>query len=130
MFLRSPAFRLVAVLSLFTLPLAALVSVMTRGAGEGIEIAWMFQGAGAALFFLLFLRSRYLPGWLARLGIVGTAVLVPISAVMFVLPHFIGPLKLLGLPGLVAEAATAIWLLVKGLGPRDSSTSLAPRSHA
>lgn len=97
--------------------LRTLVSAMTRGAGEGVEIAWMFQGAGSALFFLLFLRSRYLPRALAGLGLLGTGALVPMSAVMFVLPQYIGPLKLVGLPGLVAEVVTAIWL-VKGLRSR------------
>jgi hypothetical protein len=101
--------------------LRTLASVMTRAASEGVEVAWMFQGAGSTLFFLLFLRSRYLPGALARLGIVGAAVLVPISAVMFVYPQYIAQLKLVLLPGLVAEVATAIWLLVKGLRPRESS---------
>jgi len=42
---------------------------------------------------------------------------------MFVYPQYIGPLKLVGLPGLVAEVATALWLLVKGLRPRESSAS-------
>jgi hypothetical protein len=99
--------------------LRTLVAAMTRGASEGVEVAWIFQGAGSALFFLLLLRSRYLPAALARLGIVGTGALVPISAVMFVYPQYIAPLKLVLLPGLVAEVATAIWLLVKGLRPRQ-----------
>jgi hypothetical protein len=103
--------------------LRTLVSVMTRAASEGVEVAWMFQGAGSTLFFLLFLRSRYLPGALARFGIAGTAVLVPISAVMFVYPQYIAQLKLVLLPGLVAEVATAIWLLVKGLRPREPSAN-------
>ena len=103
--------------------LRTLVSVMTRGAGEGVEVAWMFQGAGSTLFFLLLLRSRYVPAALARLGMLGAAVLPPMSAVMFVLPQYIGPLKLVGLPGFLAEVATAIWLLVKGLRPRESSAS-------
>ncbi len=91
--------------------LRLLVSVLKRGASEGVELAWLFQGAGAALFFWLFLRSRYLPRWLARLGLAGTAVLIPMSAAMFVFPQYIGPLKLVGLPGFVAEVATAVWLL-------------------
>jgi hypothetical protein len=102
--------------------LRTLVSVMTRGASEGVEVAWMFQGAGSTLFFLLFLRSRYLPGVLARLGIVTSALLVPVSAVMFVQPQYVAQLKLVLLPGLIAEVATTIWLLVKGLRPRGSST--------
>jgi hypothetical protein len=103
--------------------LRTLVSVMTRGGGAGVEVAWMFQGAGSLLFFLLFLRSRYLPRALAGLGIFGSALLIPMSAVMFVWPQYIGMLKLVGLPGLLAEVATAIWLLVKGLRPRESSAN-------
>jgi hypothetical protein len=105
--------------------LHTLVSVMKRGSGEGVELAWILQGAGAALFFLLFLRSGYLPRALAVLGIFGTAVLVPMSAVMFVWPQYIGELKLVGRPGLLAEVATAI-LLVRGLGPRAAPGKTAP----
>lgn len=101
--------------------LRLLVSVLKRGASEGVELAWLFQGAGAALFFWLFLRSRYLPGWLARLGLVGTAVLIPMSAAMFVFPQYIGQLKLIGLPGFFAEVATAVWLL------RTPRMSVSPR---
>ena len=57
-------------------------------------------------------------------------MLIPMSAVMFVWPQYIGELKLVGIPGLLAEVATALWLLVKGLGPgaapgdsRESSAS-------
>ena len=98
--------------------LQALVSVMKRGAGEGVEVAWMFQGAGSMLFFVLFLRSRYLPRALAGLGIFGSALVIVMSAAMFVYPQYIGLLKLVGLPGFAAEVGTAIWLLVKGLRPR------------
>lgn len=98
--------------------LHTLVAVLKRGAGEGIEVAWMFLGAGSTLFFLLFLRSRYLPAVVARLGIFGSALLIPMSAVMFVYPQYIGELKLVGVPGLLANVATALWLLVKGLRPR------------
>lgn len=100
--------------------LRTLVSVLTRGAGEGVEVAWILQGAGSTLFFLLFLRSRYLPRALATVGMLGAAVLVPMSAVMFVFPQYIGVLKMVGVPGFLAEVVTSIWLLVKGLRPRES----------
>jgi hypothetical protein len=53
--------------------LRTLVTVSKRAGSEGCEIAWLFLGAGSVLFFLLFLRSRYLPGALARFGIVRRA---------------------------------------------------------
>lgn len=100
--------------------LGTLVSVMKRGASEGVEVAWMFLGAGSMLFFLLFLRSRYLPRALAGLGIFGGAVLIAVSAVMFLWPQYIGLLKLVCLPGFLADIAIALWLLVKGLSrPRE-----------
>jgi len=98
--------------------LRALVSVMKRGASEGVEVSWIFLGAGSALFFLLFLRSRYLPAVLARLGIFGSVLVILMSVVMFVYPQYIRELKLVGIPEFLAEVATALWLLVKGLRPR------------
>lgn len=106
--------------------LRALASVMKRGGSEGVEVAWMFQGAGSLLFFLLLLRSRYLPRAIARLDLLGAALLIPMSAVMFVFPQYIGELKLVGLPGFAGEVATAIWLLVKGLRPRGTVEAPTP----
>lgn len=105
--------------------LSTLVSAATRAGSEGVEIAWMFQGAGSALFGLLFLRSRYLPRWLAALNIFAGALLIVISAAMFLDPRYIGPLKLAALPGLLAEVTTAFWLLVKG-PRRPERQPLAP----
>lgn len=99
--------------------LRTLVSVLKRGASEGVEVAWMFQGAGSVLFFLLFLRSGYLPRALAGFCIFGSAVVIAMSGVMFVYPQYIGALKLAGLPGFVGEVVTALWLLVKGLRSRN-----------
>ena len=95
--------------------LSTLVSAATRGGSEGVEIAWMFQAAGSALFGLLFLRSRYLPRALAALIILGAALLIVLGVASFLVPQYITPLKLVGIPGLVAEVATAIWLIK---GPR------------
>jgi hypothetical protein len=97
--------------------LRVLVAVLRRGAGEGVELAWMFQGGGTLLFFWLFLRSRYLPPALARVGLVGAVLLIAMSGVMFVLPQYVGPLKLLGAPGFAADVGTAAWLLARGPRP-------------
>jgi hypothetical protein len=104
--------------------LRALVAVTVRAAGAGVTTAWMFQAAGSLLFFLLFLRSRYLPGALARFGIFASALFLATSVAMFVVPQRTNELKLLGLPGLLAEVATALWLLLKGL-PRATAEAKA-----
>ena len=92
-----------------------------RSAPARVWMAWMVQDVGAVLFFLLFLRSRYLPRSLAWFGIVTSALFVPVVFVMFVFPERSNPMKLCGLPAFLAEVATALWLLIKGLRPRATT---------
>jgi hypothetical protein len=90
-----------------------------------VVTAWMCQAASAMLVFLLFLRSRYLPGALARFGIFGSAVFFAASVAMFVYPEYTNELKLCGVPALLADVATAFWLLFKGLQPRATAEAMA-----
>jgi hypothetical protein len=101
--------------------LRTLVSASQRAAGAGVTTAWMFLGAGSTLFFLLFLRSRYLPRALAGVGFFTSALLVAMAGLAFVFPERTNELKLFGVPGLLTEIATALWLLVKGLQPRATA---------
>lgn len=98
--------------------LRALVAVSQRAAGAGVTTAWMFLGAGWMLFFLLFLRSRYLPRALAGFGMFASALVAAMAVVCFVFPERTNEVKLFGLPGLLSEVVTALWLLFKGLHPR------------
>jgi hypothetical protein len=92
-----------------------LSGMIQRGSNAGVWTAWLFMSAGYVLFFALFLRSRYLPRAIAWLGIIGSALLAAATLVMFVFPEGTYWMKLLGVPGLLAELATALWLLIKGL---------------
>ena len=103
-----------------------LVMVSRRSAGVGVQIAWMFQAAGGFLFFVLLWRSRYLPRAIAGLGVIGAALLFVASTMMIVFPQSINELKLLGLPGLLAEVVAALWWLTKGL-PRARAEASVER---
>jgi len=105
-----------------------LVMVSRRSAGVGIETAWMFQAIGSVLFFILFWRSRYLPRWVAGLGIVGSGLVFAMAATMFVIPERINELKLFGLPGMLAEVVAAFWLLIKGLPRAKAEAPVGGRS--
>jgi hypothetical protein len=108
--------------SLFTNEqLRALVAVTQRGANAGITTAWMLMSAGYVLFFLLFLRSRYLPRALAGFGIFTSALLAVVAVLTFVFPQRSNELKLFAVPALLTEIATALWLLTKGLQPRATA---------
>lgn len=96
-----------------------------RGASAGVTTAWMFLSAGSLLFFVLFLRSRYLPRALAWSGIVASALFIATSAAMFVSPQRSNELKVLGVPFFLVEVATALWLLFKGLRPRATAEAEA-----
>ena len=105
--------------------LRALVAVTQRGAGAGVVTAWILMGAGAVLFFLLFLRSRYLPRALAGVGVFTSAMLAALAVLAFVFPQRTNELKLFALPALLAEIATALYLLFKGLQPRATEEARA-----
>lgn len=104
--------------------LRILVSVAKRGSGEGVETAWLLQFTGSLLFYVLFLRSGYVPRWLAWSGIVSSALFIGASAVMFVFPQRINELKLVGLPCLFVEVGLALLFLIKGL-PRATGEAKA-----
>ena len=81
----------------------------------------MLLGAGSMLFFLLFLRSRYLPRALAGFGVYTSALLAAMAVVAFEFPQRTNELKLLGVPSLLTEIATALWLVFRGLQPRSTA---------
>lgn len=105
--------------------LRTLVTVSVRSFSAGVEVAWMFMGAGSLLFFLLFWRSHYLPRALAGLGVFGSGMVVVMAATMFVFPERTNELKLVGVPMFLVEVATALWLLIKGLQPRAAAEARA-----
>jgi hypothetical protein len=95
--------------------LGRLAALTQQAANSGVYTAWMFMGLGSTVFFALFLRSRYLPRVLAGFGLFTSILLVAVAAVSFAYPQYQAPLKVLLITGLLAELATALWLLIKGL---------------
>lgn len=94
--------------------LRALASFTQQGINAGVYTAWIFIGLSSTLFFLLFGRSGYLPRLLAWFGVLASLVLVSVAVAMFVDPR-LGMLKGILIVSLIAELATAVWLLTKGL---------------
>ena len=100
---------------LTTEQLGRLAAVMQQAANAGVYIAWIFMGSGATIFFVLFLRSRYLPRALAGFGVFTSMLLVAVSLGSFAYPQYQTILKALLLTALLSDLATALWLLIKGL---------------
>jgi len=86
--------------------LGQLAALTQNGANAGVYTAWMFMGLGATIFYVLFLRSRYVPRALAGFGVFTSMLLVAVALVSFAYPQFQAPLKALLLTGLVAISPT------------------------
>lgn len=95
--------------------LGRLAAMTQQGANAGIYTAWIFMGLGEGIFFALFWRSRYLPRALAGFGVFACIVLVAVPMGSLAYPQYQAMLKPLLLTSLLAELATGLWLLVKGL---------------
>lgn len=100
--------------------LGRLAAVTQQGANAGVHLAWMCTGLSSALFFLLFLRARYLPRALAAFGVFTSLLLVAVAVAISLYPQYLNTLKALLVTALIAELATAAWLLIKGL-PRTGT---------
>ena len=98
--------------------LARLASVAQQGANAGVYTAWIFMGMGSAIFFALFMRSRYLPRALAGFGIFASILLVVVPMASLAYPRYQAPLKTLLVASLLSELATASWLVTKGIAAR------------
>ena len=101
--------------------LRTLVAASQRASSAGFNLSIMFLGLGSTIFFVLFLRSRYLPAALARFGIGFCPLMGAVAIAMLVFPERTNELKLLWLPGLPLDLVTAFWLLFKGLQPRAAT---------
>jgi hypothetical protein len=103
--------------------LGRLAAVTQQGANAGVYTAWIFMGLGATIFYALFLRSRYLPPALAGFSVFTSILLVAVPLGSFAYPQYQATFKALLLTALVAELATALWLLIKGLPSEEHAIS-------
>jgi uncharacterized protein DUF4386 len=95
--------------------LQALSQVFLGMQGSGLGIAFVFLGAGSAVFSYVWLKSCYIPRALALWGIFSSSVMALVTLAVMVFPG----LSVLGLtymaPMFFYEVGLGLWLLVKGL---------------
>ncbi len=106
--------------------LSALSAVRSAAGDAGYNVATLFFSFGSTAFFYLFLKSGYIPRWLALLGFVGS-LLVTVAgfgSLAFQVPSTV--YWALWAPIGAAELIVAIWLLVRGL---DLRVSPVPRAE-
>jgi hypothetical protein len=96
--------------------------------GNVTAVSAIFFCAGSTIFFYVFLKSGYIPRLLSAWGIFASLVYLVVWFTNLIVPNHPGLVDVLGaLPILVAEVATALWLLIPGV--RDPKVS-GPESMA
>jgi len=96
--------------------LGALADLGSRVSGAATDISALFFSVGSTLFFLLFLRSKYLPRILSAWGIFASLVYAAVWVVSLLLPPYAATAAAYGsVPILLAELSTGLWLLVRGI---------------
>lgn len=94
----------------------ALARILISGSGTGLQVAFVFLGAGSAVFSYLWFTSRLIPRFLAGWGIFSSVVLAMITLAVMIFPGLGRPLTPgYMIPMFIYEVGLGLWLLVKGL---------------
>lgn len=114
-------------LGAFTLPqIQALALVMIKVHSAGYNVALVFFGIHIVLIGALIVRAPYLPAWLGwLLGVAGVCYLVNSGLNLLAPRYSLYPFILL--PGLVAEGALMLWLLIVGVSTAKWPAGPAPQ---
>jgi hypothetical protein len=106
----------------------ALAGLLSTGRSATFEITSLFFALGFLCFFLLFLKSRFIPRPLSALGILASLLIGALTVISVTAPALAarlsdGAFPLVWLPTFFTEIATGAWLLLTGakFGPRQAA---------
>jgi hypothetical protein len=89
----------------------------------GFQFGFLFLGLGQAAFSYLWWKSRYVPGWLAGLGMAASSIMAVMALGIIARP---GLYALLGMaymaPMGLYEIGLGFWLLIRGIRPEQPRT--------
>jgi hypothetical protein len=102
---------------------AALVGLVIGVHNVGYGIGFVFMGLGSLVFAYLLLRARYVPRWLAGLGVAASALLAAGGVITVAFPEateVVNPAMFV--PMFVFEVTTGLLLLIRGVRQPATST--------
>lgn len=93
-----------------------IVYTLVRVHGSGFQIGFFFLGLGQALFSWLWWKSRYVPRWLAGLGLFASSLMAAMALAILIWPPLFGLVTMAYMaPMGVYELGLGLWLLVRGI---------------
>ncbi|MBA2243089.1 MAG: DUF4386 domain-containing protein [Chthoniobacterales bacterium] len=94
---------------------ALIYTLAVRVHGAGFNVGFVFLGLGSTVFAYLWLKSGYIPRWIAIWGILSSLLLSVVTLGIMIFPRW-GALGLLHMMPLgLFEVGLGLWLLIKGL---------------
>ncbi len=106
--------------------LQALAYMFVGVHDAGYLIGLVFFGLGSTVFAYLWFRSRYIPRWLAALGVFSSLVVAIVTLAIMVFPilaNVVVPVYFA--PIFIFEVTLGLWLLIKGLRPSEAGPDKA-----
>lgn len=99
--------------------LDALARLSLSAHGSGYNAGLLFAGLGSTVFCYLWLKSAYVPAWLAGLGVFASALLAACSFAFIVFPELAKFITVayFGGPIFIFELTMGFWLVLKRLSP-------------
>jgi hypothetical protein len=95
-----------------------LAYALIRVHGSGFQVAFLFLGLGQIVFSLLWWRSRYVPRWLAGLGMVASSIMVAMALGIMIWPALFGIVTMAYMaPMGLYEIGLGFWLAIRGIRP-------------
>ena len=93
-----------------------LVYALIRVHSWGFQVGFLFLGLGQVVFSLLWWRSRYVPRWIAGLGIVASSIMVAMALGIIVWPPLYGIVTMAYMaPMGLYEIGLGLWLAIRGI---------------
>lgn len=93
----------------------ALVELLSRTYGACFQMTVIFFSVGSILFFWLLLKSRFIPRLLSGFGIFASCLVTVLGFINLIVPRYSALLAPGWFPILIAEVATGLWLLIRGV---------------
>ena len=97
----------------------ALATVFLRSRFDYYYVGLLFGSLASTLCGYLWLKSRYIPRWLAAFGLISSAWCVFCTLVFYIFPGFDKLVNLwwFDMPMGIFDIVTSFWLLIRGLRP-------------
>ncbi len=108
----------------FTVVIMMIFSIEGKTYTIGFNISALLFSIGSLIFFYLFLKSKYIPQIISVFGLFASLLVTLVTTTLLISPDVSSVIQVGWIPMIIAEITTGLWLLLKGLKPRNAQHNL------